>query len=73
MNRPQRPPAPSVTALRGPRSWRPPFFIPDLEASDVELHRQAARQPRPFHQQLLFRQDQAAGVARCPVTGATPR
>src|SRR5712691_5177352 len=38
----------------------------------MELDRQAARQPRPLHQQLLFRQDRIAGIARFPVAWTTP-
>jgi hypothetical protein len=51
----------------------PPFLIPDLETSDVQLKGpHAGVQWDPFHQQLGLREDRVAGVARFPVARTTP-
>src|SRR5262249_17579812 len=49
-----------------------PFVIPDLKTSDVEVDRWCLAPPRPFHDQVLFRQDDVAGATGLPGARTAP-
>lgn len=49
-----------------------PFVIPDLKTSDVEVDRWCLAPPRPFHEQVLFRQDDVAGDTGLPGARTAP-
>src|SRR5262249_55584038 len=66
-------------APRGTRCDRSPSLArrravpdPDLKTSDVEVDRWCLAPPRPFHEQVLFRQDNVAGATGLPGARTAP-